>query len=154
MSERFHLADLRVNRICQYKSGNKKSTLKISELHSLDIHKLAVPDKLITIFKLFPGPSDRKPFQKLNCWYEVSISCPQLDELLEENKKLQLGEETSWTDKDLLDAGVAQSIYLPACEMLKKMDGVGQHNRNGLEARYGVSPTASQVSQKPKEGFW
>lgn len=151
MAERFQLAEIRVNRICRYKSGNTRSTLKISELQSLDIEKVTVPGKPLTIFKLSPGASDRKPYQKLGHWYEVSISSSQLDELLEENKQLQLGEETRWTAKELLDADVAPSIYLPTCEMLKKMDGVGQHNHNGLDVRSGVTSTESQVSEKPKD---
>jgi len=154
MSERFQLGGIRVHRICQYKSKNTKSIFKISEIQSLDIQRLALPGMPLTLFKLSPGPSDRNPCDKLGLWYEASISCSLLDEILKENKKLELGDEAGWKAEELLDIGVAQSLYLPACEMLKKMDGVGQHNRNGLDIRSVTSSTGSQVFQKPKEQFW
>lgn len=154
MSERFQLAGVRVHRICRYKSHNAKSILKVSEMHALDMQMISVPEKTLTVFKLSPGPSDWKPCEKLGKWYEVSISCTQLNDMLEENQKLELSEETRWEAKDLLDADVARSLYLPACEMLKKMDGIGQHNHNGLDIRSAVSSTVSQVSQTTTEKFW
>jgi hypothetical protein len=154
MSERFQLAGVRVHCICRYKSHNAKSILNISEIHALDIQMRSVPEKTLTVFKLSPGPSDRKPCEKLGKWYEVSISCDKLNDVLEQNEKLELGEETRWEAKDLLDTDVARSLYLPACEMLKKMDGIGQHNHNGLDIRSAVSSTVSQVSQATKEQFW
>jgi hypothetical protein len=139
MSERFHLAGVRVHRICRHKGQKTKSILNVSEMHALDIQIASVPEHKSTVFKLSPGPSDRKPCEKLGKWYGLSISSAQLNEMLEENENLELGEEARWETRDLLDADVAQSIYLPACEMLKKMDGIGQHNHNGLDIRSEVT---------------
>jgi hypothetical protein len=153
-SKRFELAGVRVYRICRYKSKDAKSILKISALHSLDIHMMSVPEGIY--FKVSPGPADRKPCEKpgLVEWFEVSISSAQLDDLLEQNEKLELGEEARWTPEEVLDLGIAKSIYLPALEMLKQMDGIGQYNHNGMDVRSGTSTTTSQTTPKPKEDFW
>jgi hypothetical protein len=154
MSKRFELAGVRVYRICQFKSKDAKSILKISELHLLDIEPFRGLEKSLTCFKLLPGPADREPCAGLGHWFEVGISSVHLDSLLEQNKTLELGEEAVWTPEKVSDLDIAKSIYLPACEMLKKMDGIGQHNRNRVEVRAGLSTATSQVSPKPKEEFW
>jgi hypothetical protein len=153
ISKRFELAGVRVYRICQYKSKDVKSILKISELNLLDIVP-SNPEKSLTYFKLLPGPAGRKACTRLGQWFEVSISSVQLDSLLEQNKNLEFGEEAAWTPEEVSDLEIAKSIYLPACEMLKKMDGIGQHNDNGIDVRSGMSTATSQATPKPKEEFW
>jgi hypothetical protein len=152
MSKRFELAAVRVRRICRYKSMDAKSILKISELYSLDIDKTPLPKESSAYFKLSPAPPERKPWVKgVGHWFEVSISSAQLDNLLEQNENLELGEEAMWNPEGLSKLDLAKSIYLPACEMLKKMDGIGQYNNNGVDVS---SPTTNQITAKPKEEFW
>jgi len=74
--------------------------------------------------------------------------------LLEQNENLEIGEEGQWTPEGLSRLGYAKSIYLPALDMLKKMDGIGQYNNNGVNVRSGTSTTTSQATQKPKDEFW
>ncbi len=147
MAKRFELAGVRVHRISRYKSNDAKSILKISNLNLLDILMLSTPDGIY--FKLSRVPSDCKPCEKLGEWFEVSISSAQLDGILEQNKKLVLGEEAEWTPEEVSDLDIAKSIYLPALEMLKQMDGVGQYNHNGIDIRSMNATT--QVPPKAKE---
>jgi hypothetical protein len=57
-------------------------------------------------------------------------SAYQLNGILEQNEKLELGEK--WTPEKLSELDIAKSIYLPALEILKQMDGIGQYNHNDL----------------------
>jgi hypothetical protein len=58
------------------------------------------------------------------------MSSAQLNGILEQNEKLVLGEKT--TPEKLSELDIAKSIYLPALEILKQMDGIGQYNHNDL----------------------
>ena len=155
MSKRFELTAVRVHRTCRYNSKDAKSILKISELQSLDIDKKFVPKELSTYFKLSPAPLDRQPCEKLGLgrWFEVSISSAQLNSILEQNEHLELGEEARWTPEGLSKLGYSNPIYLPALDMLKKMDGIGQYNNNGVDVKK-PDEKASQVTQKPKDEYW
>jgi hypothetical protein len=146
-AKRFELAGVRVHRISRYKSNNAKSILKITNLQLLDILIFSAPDAIY--FKLSPVPACCKPCEKLGEWFEVSMSSTQLDDILEQNEKLGLGEEAEWTPEEISDLDIAKSIYLPALEMLKQMDGVGQYNHNGIDIR-GTDAT-TRVPQKAKE---
>ena len=102
-----------------------------------------------TYFKSSPVPADFRPCETLGQWFEVSISSAQLDIILQQNERLGLGEEARWTPQEVSDLDIAKSIYLPALEMLKQMDGVGQYNHNGINIRSMVATT--QIPQKAKE---
>jgi hypothetical protein len=147
MSKRFELAGVRVHQNFRYKSNDAKSILKISNLYLLDTLMFSAADGVY--FKLSPVPADFKPCEKLGEWFEVSISSAQLDSILEQNEKLDLGEEAKWTPEELSELDIAKSIYLPALQMLKQMDGVGQYNHNGIDIRN--TGAISQVSRKAKE---
>ncbi len=152
MAKRFELAGVRVHRITRYKSNDAKSILKISNLHLLDILMLSAPDGLY--FKLSPVPVDCKPCEKLGEWFEVSTSSAQLNGVLEQNEKLELGEEAKWTPEEVSDLDIAKSIYLPALEMLKQMDGVGQYNHNGIGIRDMDVTTHVPHKAKELEPWW
>jgi hypothetical protein len=158
MAERFEITGVRSNRILKYKSKDTKSMFKISELYALDIQTFSVAQESTVYFKLSPGPATRKPSQKpgLVHWFEASISSVELDKIMEENEKLGLGEEAQWNPEQISELGIAKSIYLPALEMLKKMDGIGQYNYNGQDVRSGLSVSASQLTGEPDQQykFW
>lgn len=68
-------------------------------------------------------------------------------------QNLVLGEEPSWTPEKLSEVNAAQSMYLPACEMLKQMDGVGFYNDNEVD----VKAAERQEPSEPESGpyfFW
>lgn len=94
------------------------------------------------------------PYCKLNTWYEVSIICPELDDLLEDNKTLELGQEPRWTEDVLADIRAAGKLYSPALQMLKQLDAVGACNHNGVPFS---KLTEIQTARQPVVGedlFW
>lgn len=99
------------------------------------------------------GEGDLK-YKRLFIWHEVSISCPKADEMFQQNKTLELGEETSWTVEKLSKVEAVQSMYLPACEILKKMDGVGCYNDNEIDARASQSSVSSAEAEPPAPYFF
>ncbi|CZR54122.1 uncharacterized protein PAC_04005 [Phialocephala subalpina] len=158
LSHRFQLQELQVKRVLKYQSDDRRSILKVIEVQSLDIQGGEVPGKSISVFQGAPGPNGEPPTEKLRQWWEANISSPDADEVLEENKALELGDEPEWTTDTLSKMHVASALYLPACEMLKKMDPVGQLNRNGIERAVFEMSNATPKEKKSqvvdKDGFW
>ena len=97
------------------------------------------------------SPVARLGKDRLDAWYEISVSSARADELFEQNKWLELGEEASWTTESLSTANVAQAMYLPACEMIKKMDGVGYWNENGTDVDKAMSTITASSTRPPAE---
>ena len=109
----------------------------------------------VKIWKATASPVPREGKDRLDFWHEVSISSNKADELFEQNKKLELGDEASWTPESLSKVDAAQAMYLPACEMIKKMDGVGYWNENGVDVKKAMSTiTASSTRPPPQMVFW
>lgn len=154
--EQFDCEDLTVRRVCHFSSQDKKSILHLSELQALDVAGAWKAGNSTCVFYGTAGPADRKPYQKLNFWGEVSISSRQVDEVFKANNKLELGEEAAWTAESISDA--AWSMCAPACEMLQQMDSVGWRGENGVpiqltmkkaELKKGVAVTPVQA-----EHYW
>lgn len=149
LSNRFQLEELQVKRVLRYPSEDGSSTLNITEVQSLDIQGSAVPNnEQVSVFEGAPGHNNQPPTEKLGQWWEATISSPEADAAFEENKTLELGDEPTWTPDTLSKMHVASALYLPACEMLKQMDGVGFLNRNGIER---ATDEASNVVPKEKK---
>jgi hypothetical protein len=70
----------------------------------------------------------------LPLWFEVSIKSAAAEDYFKQNMKLELGEEVAWTQEMITDASVLKSIWQPASDIVKQMDGVGFWNYNGLES--------------------
>lgn len=141
--------------MCLYDSVDDKAVLKLLETQTLVTEERLAPGKGSMMFKASLGP-ECKPCQKLQRWHEVSISSIKLKEILVQNPKLTIGEEASWTIEDISKLGVAEAIYGPAVEMLRKIDGIGQRNNNGLERPGNMSGGVSRMPapMKKKEEFW
>lgn len=154
MDDRFQLDEIRVHRICTYKSKDQRSILKISELQSLAVGDRPMPDHPgMMQFMAISAERDVKPFKKLGIWHEVSISSVVANEMFEENTNLEVGNDASWTPEILSKCEAAQAMYLPALTMLKQMDGVGYHNDHGYPEE---SPKVGELKQPsvPMQHFW
>ena len=140
-----HLSSLvvysvRVRRTSCYRSVDSRSILKVCEVKDLQLFDVHGDGELCTIWKavgsLVPQQSGGTVGHIwIYNWHEASITCPKADEMFEQNKSLELGDEASWTPEKLSNVAAAQSLYLPACEMLKQMDGVGFYNENGIDGQ-------------------
>jgi len=156
MADLFVPDDVTVRRICQYKGKDNKSILKVSECIALDTNGAQNNENTLIIFSAMPGPTDRRPWEKLNRWYEVAIISSEVDTLLEQNKSLELGDEAGWTVENLADIDAAATFFLPACQMLKQMDGIGCRNENGVPFAQFQEFAQTQRPVQPimHETFW
>jgi hypothetical protein len=155
LAQRFDLQDLAVRRECCFDSKEASAVLKIIEVQSLDVEDAWKSDGLSCIFWGMSGPKDRKPYEKLSSWHEVSIASAQATKAFEENKSLKLGEEAAWTADSISSA--AWDMCSPACEMLKQMDDIGWNNENGVpleDANIKGQPKQPVLVQGPIEPFW
>ena len=156
MTDLFGLDDVTVRRICEHKSKDNKSILKVSECIALDTNSARNDEKTVTVYSAMPGHADRRPCEKLNRWYEVTVSSPEVDQLLEQNKSLELGDEAGWTVDNLMDINAAEAFGLPACQMLKQMDAIGCRNNNGVPFAHMQEFAQTQRQTQPvmHETFW
>lgn len=160
--DRFQLVECVVKRTKKYAgysaSSNGGVELNVTELVSMEVDALEISQRSSCVFLAAPSAFDRHPTEKLTKWWEASISSTQLDKMLEENKSLPLGDEATWAAeyKDPKFAAMATALSIPACEMLKQMDGVGQHNQNGIiRTEIPVPPKASKKPRAAADiGFW
>ncbi|KUJ11122.1 uncharacterized protein LY89DRAFT_237325 [Mollisia scopiformis] len=154
--EQFQLVEVIVKRVTKYGSEDGKSVLNVIEVQSLDVQCHEVPAKSSLLFDAAPGPENEPPVKRLRYWWEASISSPRGDKILEENQSLELGDEPSWSAKDMEESDVASSLYAPACEMLRQMDGVGFENRNGMPPRSVMEQSKFVPKGGPQDeiGFW
>jgi hypothetical protein len=142
---------VRVRRTSKYDSFDSRSAsvLNVSEIRELKEESTTTSNDSV-IYKWF-GAEETSVwlqdfgFKHLFLWHEVAISAPEITSLLQENIALELGEEASW-NAEQLSAATLQSVVLPACEMVKQMDGVGFYNHNEINPSIPVAPT------KQKEG--
>ncbi|KAG9234337.1 hypothetical protein BJ875DRAFT_376675 [Amylocarpus encephaloides] len=150
--EKFSLYPIHVYKTSKHMSKDRKSILKLTEVLELDTHWKSIEDKGIVVWRAryskVQGPKIS------NRWFTAAIESVQAKEFLHQNENLELGDEAGWTPYSFEQAKVVESLMLPACEMLKHMDGIGYHNSNGI-ARLAPAPTpsASTAPSKPYY-FW
>lgn len=136
---------IRVRRICRFKNTVHDAVLSVCEVQELD-HQSRTTD---TAEEFRAGPSAPSgPGEFNESWYEVDITCPDIDEALENNELLSVGEEAAWNSEEI--GKLVDNIVRPACQMLRRMDGVGFYNDNGHRSER-VAPAPNP---EPPEVFW
>lgn len=148
----FVIDGIRVHRISRYSSADHKSVLKVSEITELDVNAIVDPTTDITVFKAIPSGILRPGCEKVDLWHEVSISSVDANKVFEQNKKLELGDEAGWTTEYLSKVHALEAMLLPACEMLKRMDGVGYYNDNGVN--HSRRARQLQSEGQSQDNFW
>lgn len=146
-----------VHHTTKYKSAGREenSTLNISQIKGLDVDsRYPFAGAKFQIYRASSPPNDQKEPEHLDSWYEASISSIKADELLKQNNTLELGDEATWTAETLENMGAAKSIYLPACEMIKQMNGIGYHNDNGIDPQQLQGLMKKNQTPSPKEFKW
>lgn len=127
--EQFKLEELLVKRVLKYDSRDDESVLHLTEIQSLQVESRTVDGRSKTLFLTDPD-NDDDPAERLTTWWEASVSSVKLDKAFEENNGLELGDAPTWTLEDLLASEVTAALCVPACDMVKQMDVVGQYNYN------------------------
>lgn len=134
--------DIQVHRMYRYKSPDQKSVLRIKESRKLHASYISVGDNFVhhAISKKPAGEVSNQLGNQCH-WFEFSVLSTSIEEALRLNKSLEIGEEARWDEKKTFDDETLQTLYVPACQMLKKIDGVGFHNDNGYRPnRYEPNP--------------
>jgi hypothetical protein len=128
------LDDIRLHKVNSYQSTSKRSILVVTEILAFvctierpkgqkNIHVISADcDKII------PGSEGDVEAR----WFTARIESVRGKEFLAQNETLELGDEAGWTPETFAKADILGDLYIPACQMLKQMDGVGLHNRNGV----------------------
>jgi len=96
-----------------------------------------------------PGSKDPERPDEEPMWIEMSISSTKIGDLLKQNEALGVGQETAWKVEDFLTDGTLSSIYVPACTLVRKMDGIGFYNDNGLVPSIGRFNPAIPAALSP-----
>ena len=123
--EHFAVFSLQIRKTKIYDSLDGDSKLHITEVDKSCGHELPVKDEGIFVY-IF-REEKKEPTKEKN-WQEVSITSSQMNNLLQQNVELELGEEVPWTIQDLATRKVSDTFIKPACAMLAQMDGVGFYN--------------------------
>lgn len=136
-SHRITFNFVRVLRTTLYPSTGNGSQLKITEVHDLKFEKHSNKN-IYYAFEAENVMEDGRP----TMWYQISLTSPIAERVLEENVSLEFGEETTWSEEDFDErVHIFKSLCLPACYMIKKMDGMGFYNDNGY-----IAPPAAASS--------
>ncbi|KAI0152151.1 hypothetical protein F4776DRAFT_669940 [Hypoxylon sp. NC0597] len=112
--------------------SSPSNILEICEVHDMTpLELIETKDQVTVPFKQHPG------FQQLGqlpTWYEVSIQSELVNEAVQQNQNLELGEEVGWSPEQLEDAGAFDELIRSATDMIKRIDGVGYWGDNYQDA--------------------
>ncbi|KAH7170814.1 hypothetical protein EDB81DRAFT_876834 [Dactylonectria macrodidyma] len=92
--------------------------------------------------------------EPLSQWFEASIGSTQVDDLLQENARLEFGDITSWTPEQLVKERIIKALCAPAMKMVAQMDQIGGTNRNGEGMNFGRGASASANNSGGDVVFW
>jgi hypothetical protein len=139
------LNGIRVRYTCDYRSSHENSALSITEVVDLKIERVRVAGgkRVFSATEYTTKPRPGCP----HSWYEVGILSTAALEAFKENESLGIGEEASWTTDKLEQAGVFSALYLTACKMVKRIDGIGFYNDNGVRPAAAPPSGMSHCSQ-------
>jgi len=127
--------------------------LYITEIQDLYIHRAADSTDLIRARAKPPG----QMVHDNRLWYEVSLTSSIAEEKFKENVDLGLGDVTSWTPREMVEAGVFEDLSLVARDVVTRIDNVGHWNkgpRGGPSDGAMTTPSITNAEEAPAPGFW
>lgn len=147
-ADNYWLEKVNVRHIEKYLSRDNQSILHISEIESLGVSFQKSPEENSFIFNAFSYKDmEKENPSNLRSWFEVSTSSRMLNSYLKKHEMLELGEVVYSNAVSPESRSIARSLYIPACWMLERMDGVGFYNDNGFDVR---RPTTISSAPKPQ----
>ncbi|XDG09229.1 hypothetical protein ABKA04_008844 [Annulohypoxylon sp. FPYF3050] len=126
-------AEILTFRVCNIASYDKPNTSDIMEIR--EVHDM-LPNDFVDEDGTGKGTvhfSQRPEFKErgeLATWYEVSLQSKKVNEALQQNRDLELGEVVDWSPKELQEAGAFDELVRSAIEVVKNIDGVGYWGDN------------------------
>ncbi|KAK6957928.1 hypothetical protein Daesc_000718 [Daldinia eschscholtzii] len=126
--------------------------LEICEVHDM-APRIIGRDNNGDLTVLFERYGGNQQLGHLPTWYEVSLQSKAINEALQQNRDLELGEKVTWSPQQLQNNGALSDIITSATEMVKQIDGVGYWGDNFQDALiHGEPPSGSAATSKTR--FW
>jgi len=132
----FAFHTVRVAKKSTYTSYDGKSKLNIVEFRDMGIklHVIPAGESNRHIYEVWAQTARDNISYKECSWFEVSILSTKAEQYFEQNKGLEIREETPWRKQDFQNHDLLAALYRPACAMIRQMDGVGYFNDNPFGA--------------------
>lgn len=125
--------EVRIRQVRRFRTQNERTLLDISRVFLTEVQNF--PGTRSRAVRSIQDDDRKKGVFK--GWYEATVSSARMEELLQQNASLEPGDEVEWTLEQLEREGVFEDIYQLACQIAKRMDGVGVKCDNGM-ARMGA----------------
>lgn len=144
------ITSVRVLSKWRHLSQDKRSALDITEVEQLEINYAppGMPTSTGEAHSWEPQTHGRVGKGGEQRWYEASVSSLNLEKLLAKNKSLKIGERAEWSQSDLRQNGILESLCCPALQMLKYMDQVGGMENNHQEGKPGTA--VKRANERPR----
>ncbi|KAH9887867.1 hypothetical protein F4778DRAFT_797341 [Xylariomycetidae sp. FL2044] len=131
------------------------TVLHISEVHEMchDANKAKDDAEALTVQYAQAEGNPKKG--QAGTFYEASLQSKVVTEALEQNRVLEFGDEVSWSAEDFKKSGAFNGLIRTACNMVKRMDGVGYWCDNYQHGMIHGQPQAPEPSkEKPGVIYW
>ncbi|CAJ0545809.1 Ff.00g092820.m01.CDS01 [Fusarium sp. VM40] len=127
-SSGWYIDRVRIHHEANYRNGGRgPSRLTITMTRLVERFPGIIRDK----FRGQSVPAAPSRGGQLAQWFEASVSSMRVDEVMQENSRLEFGEKTRWTPETLDRQDALKAICEPALRMVSQMDQVGKSNENG-----------------------
>ncbi|KAI1470883.1 uncharacterized protein F4812DRAFT_281986 [Daldinia caldariorum] len=125
--------------------------LEISEVHDMAPRTVGDSNGDVTIqFQQYGG---NQQLGQLPTWYEVSLQSKVINEALQQNRDLELGEKVTWTPQQLQSTGALSDLIMSATEVVKQIDGVGYWGDNFQDGLIHGEPPSGPTATS-KSHYW
>lgn len=157
LKHQVHVHEVHVRRICFHE--NKSTILEVTEIQNLRVEFIDHTERKTRIVRAWSIGDISKELRNKPTWFEVSISSKEMNRALQENEKLDLGEETQWKTEHMMEKCVGSELFAKACNVIKQIDGMGFYNDNGETVREKTTKSTIKRSEpstgnKFQQPFW
>ncbi|KAM0216634.1 hypothetical protein ACHAPA_007584 [Fusarium lateritium] len=153
-SSRWYIDRVRIHHEANYRNGGRgPSCLTVTMTRLVERFPGVTRDK----FRGQSVPVAPSRDGQLAQWFEASVSSIRVDEVLQENARLEFGEKTRWTPEILDRQDALKAICEPVLKMVSQMDQVGRSNENGHGPRtdqQGYDAVEDMKERNKKNFFW
>ena len=152
----FSISGLEVRNLARYHNKVNGSCLAVTQTQSVKRDVQVWKDRSIyrgSICQIsIPGIPETEP---PTTWFEASITSMNLQDILKENTRLELGDSTRWKPEDL--GRLIAEVVDPALRMVTQMDDVGRTNNNGYKSTLNqpfYDPVAAERERNQDFCYW
>ncbi|MCJ1434656.1 hypothetical protein MMC27_004025 [Xylographa pallens] len=127
-SQEIGITSIQVRRQTSYQStANPDLFLRLTEVQDLIVHQYS-PQQ----FRARAAPQDQMIDDDNRVWWEASISSKVADDILLENRQLELGEVAQWSSDDIIGMAIIEDMFQLTEQVVTRIDSVGYGTKGGL----------------------